>query len=246
MKVLEHIGNYFLMVQKIFGKFTKWSVLKKLIFREIDVLILGSLGIVSFISFFVGGVVSIQTALNMENPFLPRNLIGFATRQSVILEFAPTFISVIIAGKVGSFITSSLGTMRVTEQIDALEVMGINTYNYLIFPKIVALSLYPLVICISMFLGVFGGYIACVYGGFSTSADFIEGIQLDFRPFHVTYAFIKTAFFSFILATIPAYHGYFMKGGALEVGKASTTSFVWTTVVIIIFNYLITQLLLAK
>ena len=136
--------------------------------------------------------------------------------------------------------------MRVTEQIDALEVMGINTYNYLIFPKIVALSLYPLVICISMFLGVFGGYIACVYGGFSTSADFIEGIQLDFRPFHVTYAFIKTAFFSFILATIPAYHGYFMKGGALEVGKASTTSFVWTTVVIIIFNYLITQLLLAK
>jgi len=246
MKVLEHIGNYFLMLQKIFGKFTKWSVLKKLIFREIDVLILGSLGIVSFISFFVGGVVSIQTALNMENPFLPRNLIGFATRQSVILEFAPTFISVIIAGKVGSFITSSIGTMRVTEQIDALEVMGINTYNYLIFPKIVALSLYPLVICISMFLGVFGGYIACVYGGFSTSADFIEGIQLDFRPFHVTYAFIKTAFFSFILATIPAYHGYFMKGGALEVGKASTTSFVWTTVVIIIFNYLITQLLLAK
>jgi len=246
MKVLEHIGNYFLMLQKIFGKFTKWSVLKKLIFREIDVLILGSLGIVSFISFFVGGVVSIQTALNMENPFLPRNLIGFATRQSVILEFAPTFISVIIAGKVGSFITSSLGTMRVTEQIDALEVMGINTYNYLIFPKIVALSLYPLVICISMFLGVFGGYIACVYGGFSTSADFIEGIQLDFRPFHVTYSFIKTAFFSFILATIPAYHGYFMKGGALEVGKASTTSFVWTTVVIIIFNYLITQLLLAK
>jgi len=246
MKVLEHIGNYFLMLQKIFGKFTKWSVLKKLIFREIDVLILGSLGIVSFISFFVGGVVSIQTALNMENPFLPRNLIGFATRQSVILEFAPTFISVIIAGKVGSFITSSLGTMRVTEQIDALEVMGINTYNYLIFPKIVALSLYPLVICISMFLGVFGGYFACVYGGFSTSADFIEGIQLDFRPFHVTYAFIKTAFFSFILATIPAYHGYFMKGGALEVGKASTTSFVWTTVVIIIFNYLITQLLLAK
>ena len=246
MKVLEHIGNYFLMLQKIFGKFTKWSVLKKLIFREIDVLILGSLGIVSFISFFVGVVVSIQTALNMENPFLPRNLIGFATRQSVILEFAPTFISVIIAGKVGSFITSSLGTMRVTEQIDALEVMGINTYNYLIFPKIVALSLYPLVICISMFLGVFGGYIACVYGGFSTSADFIEGIQLDFRPFHVTYAFIKTAFFSFILATIPAYHGYFMKGGALEVGKASTTSFVWTTVVINIFNYKVTKLVRAK
>ena len=150
------------MLTKIFGKFTKWQVLKPLIFKEIDVLIIGSLGIVSFISFFVGGVVAIQTALNMENPFLPKNLIGFATRQSVILEFAPTFISVIMAGKVGSFITSSIGSMRVTEQIDALEVMGVNTYNYLIFPKIVALSLYPFVIGISMFLGILGGYIACV------------------------------------------------------------------------------------
>ena len=168
----------------------------------------------------------------------------FATRQSIILEFAPTFISVIMAGKVGSYITSSIGTMRVTEQIDALEVMGINTYNYLIFPKIVALSLYPLVICLSMFLGIFGGYIACVYGGFSSSTEFVEGIQLDFIPFHITYAFIKTIFFSFILATVPSFHGYFMTGGALEVGKASTVSFVWTSVVIILLNYLITQLLL--
>ncbi len=245
MKLLEHIGNYFIMLTKIFGKFTKWQVLKPLIFKEIDVLIIGSLGIVSFISFFVGGVVAIQTALNMENPFLPKNLIGFATRQSVILEFAPTFISVIMAGKVGSFITSSIGTMRVTEQIDALEVMGVNTYNYLIFPKIIALSLYPLIIGISMFLGILGGYIACVYGGWTSSSEFIEGIQLDFIPFHVTYAFIKTAFFSFILATIPSYHGYFMKGGALQVGKASTVSFVWTSVTIIIINYLITQSLLA-
>ena len=245
MKLLGHIGNYFIMLTKIFGKFTKWQVLKPLIFKEIDVLIIGSLGIVSFISFFVGGVVAIQTALNMENPFLPKNLIGFATRQSVILEFAPTFISVIMAGKVGSFITSSIGTMRVTEQIDALEVMGVNTYNYLIFPKIVALSLYPFVIGISMFLGILGGYIACVYGGWTSSSEFIEGIQLDFIPFHITYAFIKTAFFSFILATIPSYHGYFMKGGALQVGKASTISFVWTSVTIIIINYLITQSLLA-
>jgi len=245
MKLLEHIGNYFIMLTKIFGKFTKWRVLKPLIFKEIDVLIIGSLGIVSFISFFVGGVVAIQTALNMENPFLPKNLIGFATRQSVILEFAPTFISVIMAGKVGSFITSSIGTMRVTEQIDALEVMGVNTYNYLIFPKIIALSLYPFVIGISMFLGIFGGYIACVYGGWTSSTEFIEGIQLDFIPFHITYAFIKTAFFSFILATIPSYHGYFMEGGALQVGKASTTSFVWTSVTIIMINYLITQSLLA-
>ena len=244
MKILYHIGGYFLMLQKVFGKFTKWNVLRNLILREIDVLIIGSLGIVSFISFFVGGVVSIQTALNLENPLLPKNLIGFTTRQSVILEFAPTFISVIMAGKVGSFITSSLGTMKVTEQIDALEVMGINTYNYLIFPKIIALLFYPFVITVSMFLGIIGGYVASIYGGFCTSADFIEGIQIDFTPFHVSYAFIKTFLFAFILASVPSYHGYFLKGGALEVGKASTTSFVWTSVVIIITNYIVTQLLL--
>lgn len=244
MLLLTHIGKYFLMLQKVFTKFIKFSVLKQLIFREIDILMIGSLGIISFISFFVGGVVSIQTALNMDSPLLPKYLIGFTTRQSLILEFSPTFISIIMAGKVGSFITSSIGTMRVTEQIDALEVMGINTYNYLIFPKIIALLLYPFVISLSMFLGIFGGYVASIYGGFCSSAEFVEGIQMDFRPFHITYAFIKTAFFSFILATIPSYHGYYLKGGALEVGKASTVSFVWTSVVIIILNYCITQLLL--
>ncbi len=244
MQFFSHIGRYFLMLQKIFEKFTKWSVMKNLILTEIETLIVGSLGIVSFISFFVGGVVAIQTALNMENPLLPRNLMGFATRQSVILEFAPTFISVIMAGKVGSYITSSIGTMRVTEQIDALEVMGINTYNYLIFPKIIALLFYPFVITIAMFLGIFGGYTACVYGGFSSSAEFIEGIQLDFIPFHVTYSFVKTFLFALLLATIPSYHGFYLRGGALDVGKASTTSFVWTSVTIIIVNYIVTQILL--
>jgi phospholipid/cholesterol/gamma-HCH transport system permease protein len=244
MNMLFHIGNYFLMLAKVFGKFTKWSVLKRLIFADIESLIIGSMGIVSFISFFVGGVVAIQTALNLDNPLLPDYLVGYATRQSVILEFAPTFISIIMAGKAGSFITSSIGTMRVTEQIDALEVMGINTYNYLIFPKIVALMLYPFVITFSMFLGIFGGYMACVYGGFSSTAGFIDGIQLDFIPFHITYAFVKTVLFAFILATIPSYNGYHLKGGALSVGKASTTAFVWSSVLIILLNYIITQLLL--
>ena len=132
MLILQDIGAYFIMLSKVFKRFTRWSVMKELIIKEIDSLIVGSIGIISFISFFVGGVVAIQTALNLTNPLLPKNLIGFATRQSVILEFAPTFISVIMAGKVGSYITSSLGTMRVTEQIDALQVMGINTYNYII------------------------------------------------------------------------------------------------------------------
>lgn len=232
------------MLKEVFHKPLKWSAMKTLIFKEIDDLIIGSLGIVAFISFFVGGVVTIQTALNLSNPFIPKDLIGFATRQSVILEFAPTFISIIMAGKVGSFITSSIGTMRVTEQIDALEVMGVNSLNYLVFPKIIALLLYPFVIGLSMFLGIFGGYIAGVYGGFTGSDDFIQGIQTNLVPFHITYAFIKTMFFAFIIATIPSYQGYYMKGGALEVGKASTTSFVWTSVAIIATNYILTQLLL--
>ena len=246
LKMLTHIGKYFLMIKEVFVKPTKWSMMKQLILKEIDDLIIGSLGIVAFISFFVGGVVAIQTALNLNNPLIPKYLIGFATRQSVILEFAPTFISIIMAGKVGSFITSSIGTMRVTEQIDALEVMGVNSLNYLVFPKMVALSLYPFVIGLSMFLGILGGWIAGVYGGFLSSDDFIYGLQDDFIPFHIRYAFIKTFVFAFILATIPSYHGYYMKGGALEVGKASTVSFVWTSVVIILTNYILTQLLLSK
>tara|TARA_R110002051_G_scaffold88673_2_gene156232 strand:- start:50363 stop:51067 length:705 start_codon:yes stop_codon:yes gene_type:complete len=233
------------MIKETFAKPTKGSVLRNLIFKEIDDLIIGSLGIVAFISFFVGGVVAIQTALNLNNPLIPKSLIAFAARQSVILEFAPTFISIIMAGKVGSFITSSIGTMRVTEQIDALEIMGINALNYLVFPKIIAMLIYPFVIAIAMFLGVIGAYVAGVYGGFVSSPDFLNGLQEDFEPFHIVYAFIKTYIFSFLLATIPAYHGFYMRGGALEVGKASTTAFVWTSVAIIISNYILTQLLLS-
>jgi len=245
MTYLHDIGKYFLMIKETFVKPTKGKVLRVLVFKEIDDLIIGSLGIVSFISFFVGGVVAIQTALNLTNPIIPKQLIGFASRQSVILEFAPTFLSIIMAGKVGSFITSSIGTMRVTEQIDALEVMGINSLNYLVFPKIIAMCFYPFVIAIAMFLGILGAYIAAVYGGFTTADQFLTGLKDDFTPFHIVYAFLKTFIFSFLLATIPSFHGFYMRGGALEVGKASTTSFVWTSVSIIVVNYFITQMLLS-
>ena len=246
IRYLTQIGRYFIMLKEIFKQPTKWKVMRQLIFKEIDDLIIDSLGIVAFISFFVGGVVAIQTALNLTNPLIPKYLIGFATRQSLILEFAPTFISIIMAGKMGSFITSSIGTMRVTEQIDALEVMGVNSLNYLVFPKLIALLLYPFLIGISMFLGVLGGWMAGVYGGFTSSPEFIQGLQNDFIPFHIAYAFIKTIVFAFILATIPSFHGFYMKGGALEVGQASTVSFVWTSVVIILMNFILTQLLLSQ
>ena len=244
MKYLRDIGKYFLMVKLSFTKPCKKNILYKLVFKEINDLVLDSIPIVSILSFFIGGVVSIQMALNLESPLLSKTLIGFATRQSVILEFAPTFISIIMAGKVGSYITSSIGTMRVTEQIDALEVMGINSLNYLVFPKIIAMLMYPFIITFSMFLGLLGGLLAMTLTGVPSEA-YIQGIQMDFDVFHVTYSYIKTLVFSFILATVPAFHGFYMRGGALDVGKASTQSFYWTSIIIIIVNYIITQLLLS-
>lgn len=245
MNYVEHIGKYFLMLRQVFKKPQKWSVFKEMLFREIEDLGLKSLGIIMFISFFVGGVVAIQTALNVESPFIPKYLIGFATKRSMILEFSPTFMSIILAGKVGSYITSSIGTMRVTEQIDALEVMGVNSLNYLVLPKIIAaLFFYPLLILLAMFLGISGGYIAGALTDLFFSEDYIYGLQLDFNPYLVRYAMIKTLVFAFVIATIPAYHGYFVKGGSLEVGRASTQAVVWTSIVIILLNYFLTQMLL--
>ena len=245
MKHLRHIGKYFIMLRQVFRKPQKWSVFREMLFREIDDLGLKSMGIIMFISFFVGGVVAIQTALNVESPFIPKYLIGFATKRGIILEFAPTFMSIILAGKVGSYITSSMGTMRVTEQIDALEVMGINSLNYLILPKILAaLFFYPLLILLSMFLGIVGGYYAGLLTDLFFSEDYIYGIQLDFDPYFIKYALTKTVVFAFVITTIPAYHGFYVKGGSLEVGRASTRAVVWTSVVIILLNYFLTQILL--
>ena len=244
MFYLGDIGKYFIMIKMSFFKPSKWKILKKLIFKEINDLIIESIPIVTILSFFIGAVISIQTAMNLSNPFLSKSLIGFATRQSVILEFAPTFMSIIMAGKVGSYITSSIGTMRVTEQIDALEVMGINPLNYLVFPKIIALLFYPFVITISMFVAILGGLLAMTFAGVPSEA-YISGIQMEFESFHIIYAYIKTFLFAIILATVPSYHGFYMKGGALEVGKASTLSFVWTSIIIIVVNFIITQLLLS-
>lgn len=245
MNYVEHVGKYFIMLKQVFKKPQRWVVFRETLFREIEDLGLKSLGIVIFISFFVGGVVAIQTALNVDSPLIPKYLIGFATKRSVILEFAPTFMSIILAGKVGSYITSSIGTMRVTEQIDALEVMGINSLNYLVLPKIIAaLFFYPILITLSMFLGILGGFCAGIITNLFFVNDFIYGIQLDFEPYFIFYATLKTLIFAFVITTIPAYHGYYVKGGSLEVGRASTQAVVWTSVVIILLNYFLTQMLL--
>ncbi len=245
MNYIEHIGKYFMMLKEVFTKPQRKRVFIEALFREVEELGLKSIGIIAFISFFIGGVIALQTALNLDSPFIPDSLIGFAAKRSVILEFSPTFCSIILAGKVGSYITSSIGTMRVTEQIDALEVMGINSLNYLVLPKIIATVLfYPFLIIMGMFLGIFGGWAAGVFSGLFSVDEYINGLQLDFDPFLITYALIKTVVFAFLIATVPSYHGYYVKGGSLEVGKASTQSVVWTIVVIVIANYFLTQMLL--
>ncbi len=234
-----------MMLGRVFKKPQKSRIFYQALLREIEDLGLKSIGIIMFISFFIGGVIALQTALNLESPFIPDSLIGFAAKRSIILEFAPTFCCIILAGKVGSYITSSIGTMRVTEQIDALEVMGINSLNYLILPKIIAtLFFYPFLIILAMMLGIFGGWIAGVLSGLFTGADYIVGIQTEFKPFLIVYAIVKTLVFSFLIATVPSYHGYYVKGGSLAVGRASTQAVVWTTILIVISNYILTQLLL--
>ncbi len=245
MKYLRNTGKYFLMLGQVFRKPQKWMIFRENLFKEVEELGLKSIGIVAFISFFVGGVVAIQTGLNVDNPLIPKYLIGFATKRSIILEFAPTFMSVILAGKVGSYITSSIGTMRVTEQIDALEVMGVNALNHLVLPKVIAtVFFYPFIVLLAMFLGIYGGYVAGNLTGLFTSDSYIVGIRTDFKPYLVQYSLVKTVVFAFLIATIPSYYGFYVKGGSIEVGKASTKAVVWTSVVIIVLNYFLTQMLL--
>ena len=245
MHFLIITGQYILFLRKIFSRFEKRRVYLPRIIHEINELGMSSIGFVAFISVFVGAVVTLQVAYNMENPLLPTYLIGLASRDSIILEFSPTMISLVLAGKIGSHISSSLGTMRVTEQIDTLEVMGINSASYLVFPKICAtIIINPFLIILSIALGIVGGWLAGNLTGICPTEEFLLGLQYEFIPFNLAYALIKTVIFAFIITTVCAFFGYTTKGGALEVGQASTRGVVYTSILIIICNYFITHLLL--
>tara|TARA_B100000427_G_C15425816_1_gene558424 strand:+ start:356 stop:1096 length:741 start_codon:yes stop_codon:yes gene_type:complete len=245
MDFLITAGRYVLFLKKIFSRLEKRRIYFPKIIDEINELGMSSIGFVAFISVFVGAVVTIQVAYNLENPLLPKYLIGLASRDTLILEFCPTIISIVLAGKIGSHIASSLGTMRVTEQVDALEVMGINSASYLVLPKIVAtVIINPFLIILSISLGIFGGWLAGNLTGICPTEEFLLGLQYQFVPFNVAYALIKTVIFAFMMTTVCAYFGYSTRGGALEVGQASTKGVVYTSISIIIFNYFITHLLL--
>lgn len=245
-KFFTKSGRYFIMLGQALKRPQKMRVFSKLYFREVDDLGFNSMGIVAFLSFFVGAVVALQMAFNLDGSgFIPKYYVAYATRESVILEFSPTIISIILCGKVGSYIASSIGTMRVTEQIEALDVMGVNSINYLVLPKIAAmLSFMPVLIMTSMLMAIFGGWIAAITSGTCTSAEYIYGLRMPFDTFYIIYAMIKSEVFAFVVATLPAFFGYYIKGGALEVGRASTNAVVWSSIVIIILNYVLTQTLL--
>ncbi|HQV52804.1 MAG: ABC transporter permease [Flavobacteriales bacterium] len=245
MTVLFHIGRYFMLLKETFSRPERLKLYWKRTLEEMDLLGVNSLGIVALLSLFMGAVVTIQTKTNMDSPLIQEYIVGFAVRQSTILEFSPTIISLILAGKVGSNIAAEIGSMRVNEQIDALDIMGVNSAGYLILPKIIAsILMNPFLVIISMFLSIFGGYLAGVGTGIVGGTDFIQGIQSDFDPYHVTYALIKTVVFAFIIATVSAYQGYYTSGGTREVGVSSTKAVVYSNVVILIANYALTQLLL--
>src|SRR5674476_86707 len=246
MQIIHHLGRYALLMMQVFKKPEKGSIYLKRIIYEMDRLGLGSIGIVAFLSVFVGAVLTIQMAFNIDSPLVPLYTIGYATRKSIILEFSPTIMSLILAGKVGSQIAGEIGTMRVTEQIDALEIMGINPATYLIFPKVVAAMIFnPFLILMSMVLAMIGGWLSGIGSGLITTYDYVYGLQTYYSFYDVSYALIKTVFFAFIITSVSGYFGFYTKGGALEVGESSTRAVVVSSVSIIIFNLILTNLLLA-
>lgn len=243
--MFREIGEYVQLMTKILRKPDRVNIFRKQILDELFYLGVDSMGIVAIISLFIGAVVAMQTSYNIDSPLIPRYTVGYITRQTIVLEFAPTIISLILAGKVGSRIAGEIGTMRVTEQIDALEVMGVNSANYLVLPKIIAAVLFfPVLVILSMFLGVAGGYVVALLSSELTVDTYLYGVRSFFVLFEIFYALIKSIFFAFIITSASGYFGYRVQGGALEVGRASTRAVVQSSILIILFNVILTQLLL--
>lgn len=246
MGFLFEIGRFWLFIKQVFGRPQKGSVLFRRFVDECYHIGIGSLSIVSIMSLFIGAVITLQTSYNIDSWYIPLYTVGFTARQSIILEFSPTIISLILAGIVGSKISGEIGSMRVSQQIDALDIMGVNSASYLVFPKIMgAMFMFPFLISISMFLGIFGGWLfgAKLTGEVSTY-QYVYGIQYYFNDWAVKYALIKTVFFAFIITSVASYYGYFTSGGSIDVGKSSTRAVIMSSVFILLMNYLLTQLLL--
>jgi phospholipid/cholesterol/gamma-HCH transport system permease protein len=245
MGFFYHTGRYFIFLSKVFVWPERIKVYNKQLLKEIESLGVSSIGIVVIISVFIGAVLTIQTGINADTPLLPNYLIALAVRDSLILEFSSTIVALILAGKVGSNIASEIGTMRISEQIDALEIMGVNSAGFLVMPKIFAAMLFnPILTILSIVIGIVGGWVAGFTTGVVTSEEYIYGLQYLFHPYYVVYALIKTVVFAFIITSISSYYGYYVSGGSVEVGKANTKAVVYSSITILFFNLVLTQLLL--
>jgi ABC-type transport system involved in resistance to organic solvents, permease component len=245
IKEIEKVGAYTQLMYRVFAKPDKWSMFFRQYKEELKKQGIDSLAIVVIISIFIGAVITIQMIKNMENPLLPSTLIGLATRDILLLEFSSAILCLILAGKVGSNIASEIGTMRITEQIDALDIMGVNSSNFLIMPKIAAfVTIMPFLVLTSMFVGIIGGYGVAIFTDMITVKSYEAGIQFAFTPYYITYSIIKSVIFAYIITSVSSFYGYTVKGGALEVGKASTDAVVNSSVLILLFDIMLTKLLL--
>lgn len=242
---MKSIGKYFMFLGSLFVNRESFRTYLKLIIDESVLLGVDSILIVVIVSTFMGAVTAVQTAYNLVSPLIQDYIIGTLVRDMTVQELAPTVIAIVFAGKVGSSISSGLGTMRITEQIDALEVMGINSSSYLVLPKIIAaVIMYPLLVILAMFLSIYGGYLAGTLTGIITEQEYIYGIRADFNPYTIKFAMIKSVVFAFLISSISAYKGFYTKGGALEVGISSTSAVTNSCIAILLADYLLAQLLL--
>ncbi|MDD4968224.1 MAG: ABC transporter permease [Paludibacter sp.] len=245
MSLLHDTGMYMLLMRRVLVQPDRWRMFFRQFPKELEKLGLQSLPIVIIISVFIGAIMTIQTKLNSSNPLLPTYTTGLVTRDTLLLEFSSTIMCLILAGKVGSNIASEIGTMRITEQIDALEIMGVNSANYLILPKIVAfVVMIPFLVIFSMALGLIGGYFVSLFTNVISSADYLTGIQYAFVPYYVFYSVVKSLIFAFIITSVASFYGYYARGGALDVGKASTNAVVNGSILVLFFNLLVTSLML--
>lgn len=242
---LATFGKYCLFTKRVFSIPDRWAVFGKRTVGEVSKLGIDSIPLVLVISVFIGAVIAIQMQLNTTSPLIPAYSVGLATRDIVLLEFSNSILCLILAGKVGSNIASEIGTMRVTEQIDALEIMGVNSANYLVLPKIVAFVLFmPILVILCMGTSIVGGYLVAVFTDIITVSKYVYGLQAMFIEWYVWYGLIKSLFFAFIIASVASFYGYYVKGGALDVGKASTDGVVSSSILILLFDVILTKLLL--
>ncbi|MDR0954919.1 MAG: ABC transporter permease [Rikenellaceae bacterium] len=244
-KFFSLIGQYMLLLTKVFSRPEKVRIYLRRIMDEMWSLGFTSIVIVFIISIFIGAVIAIQMALNLESPFIPKDLIGYATRETIVLEFSSTIVALILAGKVGSSIASEIGTMRITEQIDALEIMGVNSASYLILPKIIsAVLFFPFLTILSMGCGIGGGYLVAASTDIMDLKDYMVGIRYALNEFYFVYALIKAAVYAFLITSIAGFYGYYAQGNSLEVGRASTQAVVTSSIAILACDLILTKLLL--